>query len=106
MTATSFGLIALILGRTKTQPTCEVLLRGKPTDVHTDFGQNDQGRSHADSLDFCQVYTQCLEQRARRLESGIVAFATTRAGFTSLCLLSRPVFEFGQFGFNLLVTIG
>ena len=76
------------------------------TDVHADFGQNDQGRSDVDSLDFCQVHAQCLEQRARRLEADVIAFAATRTRLTGPSFSPRPVRELRQFGFNLLVALG
>src|ERR1035441_10918645 len=79
MTAASLGLVALVLRGTEPQPTCEMLLRGKTTDVHADFGQNHQSRSHVNPLDQCQVHTQRLEQRVLRLEPDVVAFAPTLA---------------------------
>ena len=106
MAAAFLRLVALILRRTQPQPTGEVFLGGKATDVHADFTQNHQGRSHVDPLDQGQVHAQRLEQRARRVEPDVVALAPALPRLDSVRLLSRPVGEIGQFGFDLLVALG
>src|SRR5208283_1318699 len=106
MAAAFLRLIALILRRAQPQPTREVLLSGKTAHVHADFTQNHQGRSHVDPLDQCQVHAQGLEQRARRLEPDVVALAPALPRLDSARLLSRPVGEFGQLCFDLLVALG
>src|ERR1700678_4325270 len=106
MTAAFLGLVALILRGTQPQPTREVLFRRKATDVHSDFGQNHQGRSYGNPLDQCQVHAQRLEQWALRIEPDVIAFAATRPRLLGPSLLSRPVGELRQFGLNLLVALG
>ena len=99
-------LVALILRWTQPQPTGEVFLGGKATDVHADFTQNHQGGSHPDPVDQCQVHTQRLEQRARRLEPDVIAFAPTLARLVGPSLFSRPVREPFEFRLDLLVALG
>jgi hypothetical protein len=83
-----------------------VLLRGEATDVHTDFRQNHQGRSHVDPLDQGQVHTQCLEQRARRVEPEVIAFPPTLARLGGPSLFSRRVRQACEFRLNLVVALG
>ena len=106
MAAASLRLVALILRRTQPQPTGEVFLGGKAADVHADFSQNHQGRSHVDPLDHCQVHAQGLEQRAGRLEPHVVALAPALPRLDNPSLFSRPVGEIGQFCLDLLVALG
>jgi hypothetical protein len=106
MTAASVGLVALVLRGTEPQPTCEVPFRGKATDVHADFGQNHQGRSHANPLDQCQVHTQRLDQWVLCLEPDVVAFVPTLARLRGPSFLSGSVREPSEFRLNLLVALG
>jgi len=98
-------LLLSFCGGTKPQPTGEVLFGGETTDIHTDLGQDHQGRSHLDPLDQGQVHAQSLEQWARRLEADVVALAPALARLDCVGLLTRPVGKLRQFCLNLLVAL-
>jgi hypothetical protein len=83
-----------------------VLLGREAADIDADLGQDHQGRSYVDAVDFGEIDPQRLEQRSAGIEVQVVGLATAASRLGCDGFVRGAVGELMQFGFDHGIALG
>src|SRR3974377_1916194 len=96
--------VALVDMRAQAQPTGEVLLRGKTTDIDAAFRQDHQSGADVNAVDERQVHTESLEQELRGRKANVVALVTPATRPRLERFVTGAVGQLSQRALDLLIA--